>query len=116
MSLDDIVLVIDAQMPIRTKRIEYFGDQHLKSIYAAQSGDHPYPTAVVPKAGLDPDRARVRLNLDVASLADTPEVRDGLATATKEDRRSGASPWYFLGKTLAESSLGLPTSRFAQSN
>ena len=98
MSLDDIVLVIDAQMPIRTKRIEYFGDQHLKSIYAAQSGDHPYPTAAVAKAclavtpakaprrkaGLDPDRARVRLNLDVASLADTPEVREGLATATKK--------------------------------
>ena len=98
MSLDDIVLVIDAQMPIRAKRIKYFEDRHFKSIYAAQTGEHPYPTAVVAKvglavtrgkpsrrkAGLDPDRAPVRLNLDVASLADTPEVREGLATATKK--------------------------------
>ena len=98
MSLDDIVLVIDAQMPIRAKRIKYFEDRHFKSIYAAQTGDHPYPTAALAKsglavtpgkpsrrkAGLDPDRAPVRLNLDVASLADTPEVRQGLATATKK--------------------------------
>ena len=95
MSLDDIVLVIDAQMLIRAKRIKYFEDRHFKAIYAAQKGDYPYPVgegakpaASAPtrrrKAGLNPDRAPVRLMLDVAALADTPEAREGLATATKK--------------------------------
>ncbi|MDY8110920.1 type IV secretory system conjugative DNA transfer family protein [Fulvimarina sp. 2208YS6-2-32] len=41
MPLDDIVLVIDAQMPIRAKRVEYFKDRPFRQIHAAQSGEYP---------------------------------------------------------------------------
>ena len=45
MPLDDIVLVIDAQMPIRAKRVEYFKDKPFRQIHAAQSGEYPVPDA-----------------------------------------------------------------------
>ncbi len=41
--LEEIVMVIDAQMPIRAKRIEYFDDPYFKGIHAAQTGDLPFP-------------------------------------------------------------------------
>ena len=43
MSLDDIVMVVDAQMPVRAKRIRYFEDPFFKSIHKAQSGELPFP-------------------------------------------------------------------------
>ena len=45
MSLDDIVMVVDAQMPVRAKRIRYFDDPFFKSIHKAQSGELPFPEA-----------------------------------------------------------------------
>mgnify|MGYP000063634898 CR=1 FL=1 len=41
--LDEIVMVIDAQMPVRAKRIQYFDDRLFKAIHAAQSGELPFP-------------------------------------------------------------------------
>ncbi|MAO25826.1 MAG: type VI secretion protein, partial [Roseovarius sp.] len=41
--LDEIVMVIDAQMPVRAKRIQYFDDRLLKKIHAAQTGELPFP-------------------------------------------------------------------------
>jgi type IV secretion system protein VirD4 len=41
--LDEIVMVIDAQMPIRARRIEYFNDPFFKGIHGAQTGDLPFP-------------------------------------------------------------------------
>ncbi len=41
--LDEIVMVIDAQMPVRAKRIQYFDDRLFKTIHAAQSGELPFP-------------------------------------------------------------------------
>ena len=43
MSLDDIVMVVDAQMPVRAKRIRYFDDPFFKAIHKAQSGELPFP-------------------------------------------------------------------------
>jgi len=45
MDLDDIVLVVDAQMPVRAKRIKYYDDRLLKQIFDKQTGDLPYPSA-----------------------------------------------------------------------
>jgi type IV secretion system protein VirD4 len=45
MDLDDIVLVVDAQMPVRAKRIKYYEDRFFKAIFDKQSGDLPYPSA-----------------------------------------------------------------------
>ncbi|MEL7130272.1 MAG: type IV secretory system conjugative DNA transfer family protein, partial [Pseudomonadota bacterium] len=41
--LEEIVMVIDAQMPIRAKRIEYFNDPFFKGIHEAQAGELPFP-------------------------------------------------------------------------
>ncbi|SMY10312.1 Type IV secretory system Conjugative DNA transfer [Flavimaricola marinus] len=41
--LDEIVVVIDAQMPVRAKRIQYFDDRLFKAIHAAQTGELPFP-------------------------------------------------------------------------
>ena len=41
--LDVIVMVIDAQMPVRAKRIQYFDDRLFKAIHAAQTGELPFP-------------------------------------------------------------------------
>ncbi|KHQ50028.1 Type VI secretion protein [Mameliella alba] len=43
MDLDEVILVIDAQMPIRAKRVKYFEDPALKVLHAGQSGSFPYP-------------------------------------------------------------------------
>lgn len=40
--LDEIVMVIDAQMPVRAKRIQYFDDRLFKAIHAAQTGELPF--------------------------------------------------------------------------
>jgi len=45
--LDEIIMVIDAQMPIRAKRIQYFDDAFFMKIHNAQVGELPFP----PKGG-----------------------------------------------------------------
>lgn len=40
---DDVIIIVDADMPIRAKRIQYFDDAVLKPIYAAQAGPLPMP-------------------------------------------------------------------------
>jgi type IV secretion system protein VirD4 len=45
MDLDDIVMVVDAQMPVQAKRIKYYEDRFFKQIFDKQTGDLPYPTA-----------------------------------------------------------------------
>ncbi len=49
--LDEIVVVVDAQMPIRAKRVVYFEDPFFKGIHAAQEGELPFPTGPVPPMG-----------------------------------------------------------------
>ena len=41
--LDEIIMVVDAQMPVRAKRIQYFDDRLFKAIHAAQTGELPFP-------------------------------------------------------------------------
>ena len=41
--LNEIVVVVDAQMPVRAKRIQYFDDPFFKKIHAAQVGEMPFP-------------------------------------------------------------------------
>jgi type IV secretion system protein VirD4 len=43
MDLDEVILVIDAQMPIRARRIKYFEDPVLNARHAKQAGGLPYP-------------------------------------------------------------------------
>jgi type IV secretion system protein VirD4 len=41
--LDEIVVVVDAQMPVRAKRVVYFEDPFFKKIHGAQAGELPFP-------------------------------------------------------------------------
>jgi type IV secretion system protein VirD4 len=43
MDLDEVILVIDAQMPIRARRIKYFMDPQLLDLHGGQAGSFPYP-------------------------------------------------------------------------
>lgn len=52
--LDEIVVVVDAQMPVRAKRVVYFDDPFFKGIHGAQTGDMPFPP-VPDKPGLAVD-------------------------------------------------------------
>ena len=41
--LDEIIMVVDAQMPVRAKRIQYFDDRLFATIHGAQTGELPFP-------------------------------------------------------------------------
>lgn len=41
--LDEIIVVVDAQMPVRAKRVVYFEDPFFLGIHAAQEGEMPVP-------------------------------------------------------------------------
>lgn len=49
LDLDEVILVVDAQMPVRARRIKYFEDSVLQPLHAGQSETYPYP---------DPERIR----------------------------------------------------------
>jgi|TARA_R110000744_G_scaffold302108_6_gene411124 type IV secretion system protein VirD4 len=40
---DDVIIIVDADMPIRAKRIKYFSDAKLKPMFEAQTGPMPMP-------------------------------------------------------------------------
>ncbi|NNF71341.1 MAG: type IV secretory system conjugative DNA transfer family protein [Rhodobacteraceae bacterium] len=49
--LDEIVVVVDAQMPVKAKRVVYFEDPFFRNIHAAQEGDLPFPEGPVAPMG-----------------------------------------------------------------
>ena len=62
--LDEVVVVVDAQMPVRAKRVVYFEDPFFKNIHAAQDGDLPFPDVPVGPMG--------ELPLSVRAMAMAP--------------------------------------------
>ena len=62
--LDEIVVVVDAQMPVRAKRVVYFEDPFFKNIHAAQDGELPFPDVPVGPMG--------ELPLSVRAMAMAP--------------------------------------------
>jgi type IV secretion system protein VirD4 len=72
MDLDEVILVIDAQMPIRARRIKYFEDPALKALHAGQAGSFPYPD----EDGLRRDRQMTETRETVEKLKqELQEVR-----------------------------------------
>ncbi len=72
MDLDEVILVIDAQMPIRARRIKYFEDPTLKMLHAGQAGSFPYPD----EDGLRRDRQMTETRETVEKLKqELQEVR-----------------------------------------
>jgi type IV secretion system protein VirD4 len=72
MDLDEVILVIDAQMPIRARRIKYFEDPALRVLHAGQAGSFPYPD----EDGLRRDRQMTETRETVEKLKqELQEVR-----------------------------------------
>jgi type IV secretion system protein VirD4 len=65
--LDEIVMVIDAQMPVRAKRIQYFDDRLFKAIHAAQKGELPFP-----KPGSDGPQGNLPLSVRAMPMTPPP--------------------------------------------
>lgn len=84
--LEEIVMVIDAQMPVRAKRIEYFNDPYFKRIHGEQTGDLPFPEKEVATSLPAPDEAEHEEKPEVAAAVETP------APAPEPRAPSPASP------------------------
>lgn len=75
--LDEIVVVVDAQMPIRAKRVVYYDDPFFKEIHAAQDGEMPFPKGPAPQ----PDG---NVPLSVQAMPMAPPTR-GMAEGEEKD-------------------------------
>ena len=82
--LDEIVMVIDAQMPVRAKRIQYFDDRLFKAIHAAQTGELPFPK---PGGG----RAQGNLPLSVRAMPMTPPANGSGGPEAAREAADGQS-------------------------
>ncbi|WP_425041448.1 type IV secretory system conjugative DNA transfer family protein, partial [Primorskyibacter sp. S187A] len=117
MSLDDIVMVVDAQMPVRAKRIRYFDDPFFKSIHKAQSGEFPFPEVVpaeeprvqATEAGQE-DRAATRVEKD-ETMAQGVKTRSSRKAPSKMVETSIAA-----AQTTASTGTTLATSRRKKSS
>jgi type IV secretion system protein VirD4 len=126
MDLGDIIMVVDAQMPVRAKRIKYYDDRFFKAIHDKQTGPLPYPSAgdqvrglqgqikvleakvgalEFPKVQPEPPEqkkaksgAKRRAEIDAMEAAPAPEQID--ATPDAEAYRAGAERLdQFMGAT-----------------
>jgi type IV secretion system protein VirD4 len=86
MDLDEVILVIDAQMPIRARRVKYFEDPVLKVLHASQSGSFPYPD----EDGLRRDRQMSETRETVEKLKQ--ELQEVRAAAGAQGSEASALP------------------------
>lgn len=79
MDLSDVIIVVDAQHPIRAKRIQYFDDSMLKPMFESQ-GQRPLPYPDQNKADLQAVRSE---NQDILARLDRMEasIANGRTTA-----------------------------------
>jgi type IV secretion system protein VirD4 len=88
MDLDEVILVIDAQMPIRARRIKYFEDPALRVLHAGQAGSFPYPD----EDGLRRDRQMTETRETVEKLKqELQEVRAAAGAAASGSASKAAS-------------------------
>ncbi|EPX76505.1 putative VirD4 protein [Litoreibacter arenae DSM 19593] len=81
--LDEIVVVVDAQMPVRAKRVVYFEDPFFKNIHTAQEGDLPFPEG--------PEAPMAELPLSVRATPTAPRG-SGLSERDFEARMGFGEP------------------------
>lgn len=94
MDLDEVILVIDAQMPIRARRIKYFEDPALEVLHAGQAGSFPYP-----------DEDRLRRD---RQMSETRETVEKLKHELQEVRAAaGAQASAAPGQTPATDALAV---------
>ena len=79
--LDEIVVVVDAQMPVRAKRVVYFEDPFFKGVHGVQKGELPFPPV--------PDKPGPSADLTLSGRA-TPTAPGGVGQGDlKDDVASG---------------------------
>ncbi|MGR3594000.1 MAG: type IV secretory system conjugative DNA transfer family protein [Limimaricola soesokkakensis] len=99
MPLDDIVMVIDAQMPVRAKRIQYFKDRYFQRLFEAQTGAYPLPQeGTVPTAstavaanGKAAERSGVPARTKAEPTTE-PDISEDGAGATPPGRETAEAP------------------------
>jgi type IV secretion system protein VirD4 len=91
MDLDEVILVIDAQMPIRARRIKYFEDPALKALHTGQAGSFPYP---------DEDRLR-----QDRQMTETRETVEKLKQELQEVRAAAGAQGSGTVSTVADDNL-----------
>jgi type IV secretion system protein VirD4 len=91
MDLDEVILVIDAQMPIRARRIKYFEDAALKVLHVGQAGSFPYP-----------DEDRLRRDREMSETRETVEkLKQELQEVRAATVAQGSAPRTPTGKVDA---------------
>ena len=83
--LDEIIMVVDAQMPVRAKRIQYFDDRLFAAIHGAQKGELPFP--VMGRGGgkaHGPDSCGSRRGPSQAGTSAEPNAHDERLIGSKE--------------------------------
>lgn len=85
--LEEIVMVIDAQMPIRARRIEYFNDPFFKQIHSKQSGELPFPDRKIPTSvGKNAEAENSSKDQDHAAQVETPVSRPETPVSQQEKK------------------------------
>ena len=87
--LDEIVMVVDAQMPVRAKRIQYYDDRLFGAIHGSQTGELPFPVMGKGGAGVHgpdqgPDVLHQKSSNNSASRA---KKSSGTVQTVVEDQR-----------------------------
>jgi len=89
MDLDNIILVVDAQMPVRAKRIKYYDDRFFKQIFDKQTGDLPYPSSGDQMRGLEGQIKALEAKIGALELP-RETTSDGKRRAEIENLASGS--------------------------
>ncbi len=68
---DEIVIVVNADMPIRAKRIQYYADRDLKLLFDAQdpATPLPLPTRIITKTNYDEIKTVEAVSQAIADIA-----------------------------------------------
>jgi type IV secretion system protein VirD4 len=79
-------MVIDAQMPVPAKRIQYFDDRLFKAIHAAQTGELPFP-----KPGGGGSQGTLPLSVRAMPMAPPPDGPSGPEADVEAARQEAGS-------------------------
>ncbi len=107
---DEIIIVVNAAMPIRAKRIQYYADRELKRLYDAQDPNAPYPLPkrIITEADYDEIKTVESVSQAIAGLA-AERVKQAdrpAATIAKQERRRSVEKRTTAAKAQAPRKAG----------
>ena len=96
-------MVVDGQMPIRVKRIQYFDDRLFRAIHAAQTGELPFP-----EPGSGGPQGNLPLSVRAMPMTPPPNGRGGSETAAFVEGARQAAGGQPSGQTDVASKKAAP--------